>query len=135
MESQPLEVRFWKLVNKRRKNQCWNWLGAKTGQGYGYMRTEPYTWHQNVHVISYRLHFGEIPKGKFVFRTCKNKLCVNPNHLKLDIPRGMAKITMEQAKEIRRLHKEGKRVMELCKQYKIGDTAIYNIINNLRWKE
>ncbi len=31
----------------------------------------------------YTKHFGEIPEGAIVTHTCKNKYCINPEHLKL----------------------------------------------------
>ncbi len=37
------------------------------------------------HRIAYELTYGEIPENCFVYRTCKNYLCVKPEHLYIDL--------------------------------------------------
>ena len=58
---------------------CWIWLGAVTNAGYGvfnfYEKTEL------VHRVSYKIHKGEIGEGLVIDHLCKQKLCVNPDHL------------------------------------------------------
>lgn len=59
---------------------CWRWRGATYVNGYGYMRTGPKQ-RDYVHRISYRLHKGVIPDGYEIDHLCRNRLCVNPEHL------------------------------------------------------
>ena len=77
-----IEKRFWKKVDKRSKDECWNWIGGCTDRGYGCIgdgsnRTI------SAHRLSWRLHFRNIPIGKFVLHKCDNKRCINPTHLYL----------------------------------------------------
>lgn len=58
-----------------RTNSCWLWVGSKYKNGYGWARK------QYAHRLSWKLHRGEIPKGKWVLHTCDTRLCVNPAHL------------------------------------------------------
>lgn len=66
---------FWDQVEKT--PTCWVWRGDKQRNGYGRLAKH------KAHRLSYELHFGEIPKGMVIRHSCDNKLCVNPEHLKL----------------------------------------------------
>lgn len=66
---------------------CWNWLGAKDEDGYGFFAVNH---HQTrVHRIVHAWAIGPVPKGvaarKFaqVDHLCRNKSCCNPVHLEL----------------------------------------------------
>ena len=67
--------RFFKKVEKTPK--CWNWTGCLVnGYGQFFLGKKQYA-----HRISYSILHGEIPKGKCLDHLCRNRKCVNPNHL------------------------------------------------------
>lgn len=73
--------RFWAKVNIG--PDCWEWVGARTSvRG---VRTYGVFWlhGKNVpsHRVSFELHFGTLPSGKFVLHKCDNPGCVRPTHL------------------------------------------------------
>lgn len=149
-----LDEKFWSKVEIGKKDECWLWNGAKSLQGYGYLR-KPLTRTQMMfaHRLSYELHFGEIPDGLCVCHKCDTPACVNPHHLFLGTradnnadktqkgrdydkhgeanPR--AKITQEDADEIRELLKAGRTQTSLAKQYGIAQANISMIALNKRW--
>lgn len=80
--AQKVEARFWRDSGKGDPNDCWIWAGGLTGKRYGRLNVEGGE-HVSAHRYSYELHNGVIPEGLWVQHSCQNKLCVNPNHLRL----------------------------------------------------
>lgn len=83
--SPTLTHRFWLGVKKT--DSCWLWTKGVGGNGRGYtsLSFRPRT-KISVHVLSWIIHNGPIPKGFHVLHNCPtkdNRLCVNPSHLYL----------------------------------------------------
>lgn len=75
--STPPSERFWLYVAKT--PTCWNWTGGKS-EGYGMFKVANYTM-RGAHRFSYEMHVGAIPDGMVIDHKCRNRLCVNPDHL------------------------------------------------------
>lgn len=69
--------RFWSKVNKN--SECWIYSGTIVDSGYGHFTIGKKS--IRAHRFSYELHKGPIPKGLVLDHLCRNKLCVNPDHL------------------------------------------------------
>lgn len=75
----PLAERFAMKVQKT--DGCWLWTGASNHLGYGQIWvTEERRVVQAIRV-SLRLHGVEVPADRDVDHLCRNKRCVNPEHL------------------------------------------------------
>ena len=62
------------------ENGCWEWSGNKDKDGYGIFLLRRKN--RRAHRVSYYAFVGMIPYGLVVHHTCKNRCCVNPEHLK-----------------------------------------------------
>lgn len=61
------------------ENGCIIWTGAKTDRGYGHITFN--SQRQYTHRLSYELHVGPIPDGLVIDHLCRNRACLNPDHL------------------------------------------------------
>lgn len=69
-----------KFMSKINKTEtCWLWVGTKTVQGYGAF----YTNGRNLkpHRVSYLLFKGPLDCTLVIDHLCRNRICVNPDHL------------------------------------------------------
>lgn len=77
-----LADRFSAKTHPEPNSGCWLWMGALAKTGYGVIGLG--TRQDGVdlaHRVSYRLHRGEIPIGLDLDHLCRNRACVNPDHL------------------------------------------------------
>lgn len=76
----PLNVRFWRRVEKT--ETCWLWRGATKPNGYGSIQSGGRgSASISTHRLSFEIHNGRVPKGKWVLHRCDVRNCVNPAHL------------------------------------------------------
>ena len=59
--------------------RCWNWQKAKNSAGYGIIGKDGGS--KLAHREAYIAFVGPIPEGLELDHLCKNKGCVNPDHL------------------------------------------------------
>lgn len=61
-------------------SQCWEWLGATNSKGYGCV-TNGKGKSVLSHRTAYQIIVGEIPEGMTIDHLCRNKTCLNTDHL------------------------------------------------------
>lgn len=71
--------RFFEKFIPEPNSGCWLWEGALFVTGYGAIRHQNKT--QYAHRVSYGLLRGNIPDGLHIDHLCRNRCCVNPDHL------------------------------------------------------
>ena len=59
---------------------CWNWIACRHTNGYGKLGYQGRTW--LAHRCVYTILVGDIPDGLVLDHVCRNRLCVNPSHLR-----------------------------------------------------
>ena len=82
----PLTERFWEKVDKSLiHNGCWIWTAHLVRNGYGHFRIGSRTDGSHTMVYSHRFSYeerrGPVPDGLQLDHLCRNRACVNPDHL------------------------------------------------------
>lgn len=133
--SSPLEY----IVDE--ETGCWNWQRSLV-KGYGRIYTQDHRY-EAAHRIFYERKFGRdsIPDGLYLDHLCRNRRCVNPDHLEPvshaeNLRRGSgAKLTAEQVSEIRRRYAEGSVTqVDLGAEFGVHAVSIHCIVRFKTWK-
>jgi len=81
----PLDIAFWKRVQKRGEDECWEWQSDIDKYGYGVLNGRPREGFRKIKYKAHRMAWeftnGCIPDGLCVCHSCDNPPCCNPNHL------------------------------------------------------
>jgi len=79
-----LRERFEAKVSVDVASGCWNWTGARHMRtGYGSIRVyiDGVAKSDSAHRVAHQLFKGPIPDGLQIDHLCRNRRCVNPDHL------------------------------------------------------
>lgn len=74
-------ARYWAKVDKRGPDDCWLWLGARNGRGYGVISLDGRNLlaHRVAVILAGGQFTAELP---FAAHRCGNPSCVNPAHIR-----------------------------------------------------
>jgi hypothetical protein len=102
-----------------RMTGCWNWQRSLKDMGYGRI-----SWRGEavrVHRVSYELFIGPIPPGYTIDHLCRNRGCINPEHLEAvtrgeNVSRGgnSLKTTCPKGHLYDKVRKNGSRGCTIC---------------------
>lgn len=94
-------ARFWSKVSPEPNTGCHLWAAGAAGTGYGHFYDGELN--RPAHRIAWRILRGSIPTGLEPDHLCRNRLCVNVDHLELvtrreNVRRGLAPTAVNMAK-------------------------------------
>ena len=150
-------ARFWSKVEIGNPDECWEWKGAASKDGYGQFSVGNFIKRSSARSnrVSWTINFGEIPNGLFICHKCDNRSCVNPSHLFLGTPKdnmvdmarkgrtgvslgekhGISKLKEEQVLEIRKMLENRLTQREISEKFGVSQSAIYKIGKGLTWQD
>jgi hypothetical protein len=151
--SQKTIERFWKYVDKGGLDECWEWRGGKTN-GRGRFFIDPLVGAIDADKASWLIHNGKLPLGLYCVHTCRNRSCVNPDHVSWKTEeqyrhymRGVviesiggelspeAKLSNEQARSIRIAASKGTTEAELSLKYGVSRNVIQRVTTGRGYKK
>jgi hypothetical protein len=143
-------LRFLRFINdKVGLNDCWEWNGTLTKDGYGSFWLNGKT--LRAHRASWILFEGEIPEGLQVLHKCDNPLCVRTAHLFLGTTQentadrnkknrqakgeiqGASKLSSDEVAYIRKNYRRGNGSI-LARTFNVSPSAISCITTGKYWR-
>lgn len=114
---QQLVDRFWSRTKKQ--GSCLIWTGHIDKDGYGKFSIREKVWY--AHRFAYTLTKGNIPNGLNLDHLCRNRACINPNHLEavthlINVKRGNAGLHERIKTHCRQGHKYSKKNTRYAKE-------------------
>lgn len=144
--------RFWRKVDMRTDEECWEWQAYRSGQNYGQFGLSP-TRPRVAHRVAYSFATCKpIPVGLVVRHMCDNPPCCNPAHLELGtqaenfrdaMDRGrwncrgegnaVSKLTEEDVHSIRSARASGETGPAIAARYGVTKKVVYGIAKGSMW--
>lgn len=145
-----LEKRYWPYV--RKTQDCWIWEGRTASLGHGLVSFRGVRY--AAHTVAVCLNDPKVENfsrayGLIINRTCRNKLCVNPDHLSLiertnfdfsksvEIRRklhpGLYKMTEEKALEAIELKASGLLQKHVARMLEVSPSTISQVLTGKEW--
>ena len=150
-----VQERFWEKIDHRNEcfsndsSKCWEWLGAKDKDGYGFIRhngknVRAHRFMQRFLGVGMPLGVG-VPGHTKVLHHCDNPSCVKPRHLFLgsnsDNQRDAArkgrhastKITPDDVRYIRKACSLGFSQSDVAREFRLHPSSVCKIMSGARW--
>lgn len=141
-------------LSSHNSDDCIEYPFTRNAQGYGYIRDPESKKLVKAHRLAFKLTYGHWPTPMGLHR-CDCPACFNPRHIfegtttdnMADMKakgrdnymrgenNGRAKLTFQQACEIRERHIPGSsNYKELAKEYRVSITVVYSILQGRNWR-
>lgn len=122
------------------ENGCWIWQRHRNRNGYGTTSRRREGGSGLAHRVYYEARFGPVDASRDLDHICRNRACVNPDHLELVTHAencrrgGYTKLSSEQVVGIRRAMAAGISQSELGRRYGVHQTTINAIHIGKSWR-
>lgn len=115
---------------------CWVWQMFVTKYGYGWVNDgRP----RHAHIVEFEKVHGPVPEGMMLDHLCRNRRCVNPDHLQAvtgteNVRRGNAcKLSTLDVETIRSEFASGALQKDIAMRFNLHPAAVSKIVNGHSW--
>ena len=114
---------------------CWRYSGYIDRKGYGIIKSKIRP-ARLAHRISYEIAHGPVPPGLELDHLCRNKWCINPDHLEAvthteNMQRGA--VTTLNKELVLAIRSDRRRVQDIADQYGISRTSVMDVRYKKTW--
>lgn len=122
----------------REASGCWRWIRTRTTAGYGhfYFRGVYYQAHRLVYTL-----FREPVTTPVMDHLCRNRACVNPDHLepvthRENVRRGAGtRLAAASVRQVYSLHAQGLSQRAIGRRMKVDHSTVCRVLKGQRWPE
>lgn len=83
MTRRPVSIAERLAARSEWQGDCLVLTSSILSNGYGSIRADaPSRKNLKAHRVAYELHYGSIPEGRVIDHVCRNRACINPEHLR-----------------------------------------------------
>ncbi len=126
-----IKCRFTKKYTVNQTTGCYEWYTLRRSPQFSINNTQ-----HSINRAAYMLFGGELSDNDLVIRSCKNKFCVNIDHMFLGnhkdhgrVRNRAQKLTEQDKQEILKMHNEyGINKNQISKKFNISETAVRKFI-------
>lgn len=116
---------------------CWIWQRSLI-RGYGQVRSPAEGRNVLAHRALYERANGPIPGGLTLDHLCRNRTCVNPDHLEPvthaeNVRRGLRHRFGHLVDDVRRRHADGVAARPIAREFGISTNAVNSIVQRRGW--
>lgn len=139
VRSKPWGPHMWSVEDRGFSSPCWIWKLGQDGSGYGFRRYEGRG--TVAHRVAWLIAGREIPEGLQLDHLCRQRACVNPDHLEAVTPaenvrRGMrSKLTADDVRSIRAAGLTDETKRSIARRFGVTDASVRSILLRHTWSD